>query len=339
VNLDLDDAQTALRASIGDLLAKECRPEVVRAAEPTGFDPALWRRFADLGLASIAVPESAGGGGAGHLELALVAELAGRALAPVPLVEAAVATTLLAALAPGSELLAETLDGRLVPTLALRPLTGEVAPLVPAGAVAGVVVLRRGDEILAVRPGRPRTPPANLGAMPVADCRPADGDTTVLARGAAAVAGYGRAVRRWEALTAAALAGLGSRALELAVEYVRQRRAFGTPIGAFQAVQHRLADDATSLEGARLIALKAAWAQDAATPDAAELATMALLFAARTAVTTASDAVHVHGGYGYTLEYDIQLYFRRAKAWALVAGDRCRAYADVTHRLYDGPGE
>jgi alkylation response protein AidB-like acyl-CoA dehydrogenase len=66
---------------------------------------------------------------------------------------------------------------------------------------------------------------------------------------------------------------------------------------------------------------------------------MAFLFAAETAFRTASDSLHVHGGYGYTLEYDVQLYFRRAKAWSLVAGDRRRAYADLARRRYDRPGE
>jgi len=108
-------------------------------------------------------------------------------------------------------------------------------------------------------------------------------------------------------------------------------------IGSFQTIQHRLADNATAVDGARLLAYQAAWAHDAGRPAAADLATMSFLFAAETAVTTASESLHFHGGYGYTLEYDIQLYFRRAKAWPLVAGDRRAGYAELARRLYGSP--
>ena len=88
------------------------------------------------------------------------------------------------------------------------------------------------------------------------------------------------------------------------------------------------------MDGARLLAYQAAWAHDAGRPGAADLATMSFLFASETAFTTASESLHFHDGYGYTLEYDIQLYFRRAKAWPLVAGDRRAGYAELARRLY-----
>jgi alkylation response protein AidB-like acyl-CoA dehydrogenase len=142
-------------------------------------------------------------------------------------------------------------------------------------------------------------------------------------------------VAHWRALTGAALVGLGRRALDIGLAYVLEREAFGVLIGSFQTIQHRLADDDTALEGARLLAYKSAWAQDVGHPQAPELATMAFLFAAETAFRTASDSLHFHGGYGYALEYDIQLYFRRAKAWALAAGDPRAAYASLAHELFD----
>jgi alkylation response protein AidB-like acyl-CoA dehydrogenase len=141
-------------------------------------------------------------------------------------------------------------------------------------------------------------------------------------------------VRQWRLLTAAALAGLAARALDIGLGYVVQRRAFGVLIGSFQTVQHRLADHATAVDGARLLTYKAAWALDAGLPSAGHLAEAAFLFAAETAFATASDSLHFHGGYGYTLEYDIQLYFRRAKAWPLVAGDRRAGYAALARSRY-----
>jgi alkylation response protein AidB-like acyl-CoA dehydrogenase len=139
-------------------------------------------------------------------------------------------------------------------------------------------------------------------------------------------------------LTAAALVGLGLKALDLALEYVMQRRAFGVLIGSFQTIQHRLADNVTALEGARLLAFEAAWAGDTGQPNTEDLATMAFLFASETAFKTAAESLQFHGGYGYTLEYDIQLYFRRAKAWPLVAGDPRPKHAELARRIY-GPGE
>jgi alkylation response protein AidB-like acyl-CoA dehydrogenase len=145
-------------------------------------------------------------------------------------------------------------------------------------------------------------------------------------------------VHQWQALTAAALVGLGFRALDIGIEYVMQRRAFGVLIANFQTIQHRLADDVTALDGARLLAYEAAWAADVALPSAGTLATMAFLFASESAFKTASESLHFHGGYGYTLEYDIQLYFRRAKAWALIAGDPRAHYVALAHRLFDEEG-
>jgi alkylation response protein AidB-like acyl-CoA dehydrogenase len=333
VDLDFTGEQRALRETLREFFQKESPAAVVRAAEPLGFDASLWRKVAGLGLAAIAVPADRGGGGCGLLELAIAAELLGQSLAPVPLIEAATASTLLAAHA-GQQVLGPVVAGELLATVALHPPAGGVARLVPAGAVADLVVVLRGEELLLVeQAGKPAAAIPNLGAMPLADC-PVPADAVVLARGPEAVADYRRAVRQWELLTAAALVGIAARALEIGVGYVLQRRAFGVLIGSFQTIQHRLADNATAVDGARLLACEAAWAHDAGRPAAASLASMSLLFASETAFKTASESLHFHGGYGYTLEYDIQLYFRRAKAWPLVAGDRRAAYAELAHRLY-----
>jgi alkylation response protein AidB-like acyl-CoA dehydrogenase len=336
VQLKFTDEQQVLHDTLREFLEKESPLTVVRAAEPLGFDSGLWRKVTGLGLATIAVPEERGGGGSGLAELAIVAELLGRSLAPVPLIEAAVTCGLLAGLAR-PEVAGPVIAGERLATLAVAPPAGGVARLVPAGAVADLVVLLRGEDLLlADAPGLGAAQP-NLGAMPLADCPVPDG-AAVLASGPAAVAAYRRAVQHWQLLTAAALAGIAARALEIGVGYVLQRRAFGVLIGGFQTVQHRLADNATALDGARLLAHQAAWAADAGRPDAGRLATMAFLFAAETAFRTASESLHFHGGYGYTLEYDIQLYFRRAKAWPLVAGDPRAAYAALA-RCLPAPGQ
>jgi alkylation response protein AidB-like acyl-CoA dehydrogenase len=97
MNLDFTEEQQALRETLRDFFEKESPPAVVRAAEPLGFDASLWRKVAELGLPAIAIPEDRGGGGAGFVDLAIAAELLGRSLAPVPLIEAATAGGLLGA--------------------------------------------------------------------------------------------------------------------------------------------------------------------------------------------------------------------------------------------------
>ena len=176
----------------------------------------------------------------------------------------------------------------------------------------------------------------NLGDGPVADRSLRHGARTVLANGARARELHEHAVDEWRALTAGALVGLAGAALELGVEYAKQRQQFGVPIGSFQALAHGLADAATAVDGARLLAREAAWAADEGEADATALARMAFLFAARSAQQSTAVALHVHGGYGFTLEYDIQLYHRRAKAWPLLLGDPRRGALHLADALF-GP--
>jgi alkylation response protein AidB-like acyl-CoA dehydrogenase len=166
---------------------------------------------------------------------------------------------------------------------------------------------------------------ANLGAAPLADL--AIADAAELAVGSPALEAFEVALDEWLVLTAAAVVGHGAAALEIACEYAVERRAFGKPIGAFQGVAHPLADDATNLDGARLLVHKAAWALDTGHRRGRELAAMAFAFAPTAVESATYDAIHVHGGYGFMLEYDVQLHYRRARAWARTWGD-----ADAAHR-------
>jgi alkylation response protein AidB-like acyl-CoA dehydrogenase len=320
VDLALADEQQALAEHLRSFMEKECPPSRVRAAEPLGFDADLWREVVAMGLPAIAVPAELGGGGASLEELGLVALEVGRHVAPVPLIEAAATTNLLARCG-ATDLLDEVIEGA-VPTITLVPPDDGVAHLVPAGAVADVVLTLRGDDLIALRDGRSRRPsPSNLGTAPIADWDLAACETTVLASGDAAVAHHTRAVDEWRALQAMAQLGIAQRGLDLGVDYVKQRRAFGVLVGWFQSVQHRLAEVVTRIEGAQLLAHEALWALDGDEPDASALASMAFLFASETAYQACSESLQFHGGYGFTLEYDIQLYLRRAKAWSLALGD------------------
>jgi alkylation response protein AidB-like acyl-CoA dehydrogenase len=352
MDLSLSEDQLALRAAFAEFFDKEATLERVRAAEPLGFDQDLWAKLAGTGAVAMGLPEDAGGGGASHLDLVLVAEQYGRRIAPVPFVEAAAAAHVLAqasraghvlAQAASAGLMGAVADGSAVATIALSPARDGRLRLVPAGAVAEIVVALDGDRLIALRrePGpRPHVEPSpNFGSSPLADWPLDDGERIELAAGPAAVALHQDGVSLWQLLMAAALGGLRASALELGVSYVKARKAFGVIIGSFQAIQHRLADLVVAGDGAQLLMYEAAWARDAGQPEAAALAAMAFLFAADTAFRTTRECLQFHGGYGFTLEYDIQLYFRRAKAWPLALGDPRREYQRLADLVYPEEGE
>jgi alkylation response protein AidB-like acyl-CoA dehydrogenase len=335
MDLDPTDEQRAIIDVFGSLVERACPLDRLRDHEPLGFAPALWDQLVAVGAPGMAVPDTDGGAGADLLDLSLAAEALGRRLAPAPLVEHAVTARLLGR---AGALPAEVVAGTRVATLALRPTRDHVAPLVPAGAVAQHVVALDGDDLVVVA-----SPPGelipNLASAPLADrsVDPAAVESrTVLASGDDARALHARAVDEWRALTAGALAGLGLGALTIAVAYVTEREQFGVPIGSFQSLQHGLADVAVALDGAQLIARKAAWAADEGRDDAAQLAAMAFLFAAEQAQHASERGLHYHGGYGFMEEYDIQLFYRRAKGWANVLDEPGREYARLADLRY-GP--
>jgi alkylation response protein AidB-like acyl-CoA dehydrogenase len=136
-------------------------------------------------------------------------------------------------------------------------------------------------------------------------------------------------------MASAWLVGAARRALRIAVDYTTSRRAFGVPIASYQSVAHRMADLTTSLDGALLLTRKAAWAADQDSDRRRELALMASGLAAEVSEQAATDALHFHGGYGFMLEYDIQLYLRRVKGLALLDGDPTRELRLLADELWE----
>jgi alkylation response protein AidB-like acyl-CoA dehydrogenase len=269
----------------------------------------------------MAVDEAAGGWGATVLDLALVAEQHGRHLGSAPLLEAQVAARTLARLGTpeAGALLEEAVGGGRLVTLALHPPRNGLLPMAPGGAAADAVLFADfadfadGGRLLVVEPARGRTGVANLGSLPVADV-PVEGSRPV-ADGPAVRAAFEAALDEWMVLMAAARVGLGGRALEIGVEYAKERHAFGVPIGSFQAVAHGLADAATALDGAQLLEREAAWSATEEPGRFRELAALAFGFCTEAARQASYRSLHYHGGYGFMLEHDIQLFWRRAKAW------------------------
>ena len=159
-----------------------------------------------------------------------------------------------------------------------------------------------------------------MGSLPLARWSGAI-DGAVLSEGPGAAQVFSAALAEVRVLRAAALVGLAAEAIELGAAYARERSAFGIPIGAYQAVAHPLADALVAKDGAQLLAWKASWAVDTDHPDADVLARQAFIFAAELACHAAQHSLHIHGGYGFTEECDIQLYYRRSQAWAATVAD------------------
>ncbi|HET9610219.1 MAG TPA: acyl-CoA dehydrogenase family protein [Acidimicrobiales bacterium] len=354
LDLAFTDEQEMLREVVRTLLAEHAPLTVVRAMEddPVGFPADLWRRFAELDLLGLLLPEQHGGSGMSLLEGVVLYEELGRALAPVPHFASCVAGG--GALAAGGtaeqrgEWLPRVVAGEAVLTPAWLEPDGGFGPRgvqaratttdgatftitgvkrhVPFAAAATrlVVLARTGDgerevDLFLVDPraaGVTLTQQHTIASdtqhrvdldgvrVPVAD----------------RVGGAGTGWATWEAvrddalvLLAAWAVGAADRAQEITVQYAKDREQFGKPIGAFQAIAHYLADRQTELDGARTLVHEAAWARAAGRP-VARLAPMAKLFAARVLRSLTATAQQIHGGNGFTLDYDVQLYFRRAKA-------------------------
>ncbi|MFK7896594.1 MAG: acyl-CoA dehydrogenase family protein [Myxococcota bacterium] len=351
MDLTLDESQEILRSTFSELLENECPITLIRDSEETGYAPALWSRYQELGAHLMGLPEALGGLEMSLLELGLVAQASGRALAPVPFLETAASGRLLAELALNSDAAAGDAAGtaraaaeavaegsRLVSLVLPRPfaMAGTESPtnapdaarLVAFGTAADQVLFYDGQDLYLLNAGEGSTARrsplrVNAGSAALAHWRISDReapDAILLAQGSAASQAITRASAEWKLLAAFWLVGLAQRALEIGSEYARDRIQFGVPIGGFQGIAHPLADAATRLDGAELLAWEAAWADEADPDRFLSLSSMAFAWAAQTAQRTTDVSLHTHGGYGFSSEYDIQLYYRRAGALAAVAG-------------------
>lgn len=337
MNLELSADQEALREAFARFLNEESSMARVRAALPSGFDPALWRGLAELGAFSVRVPEAAGGLGLGLLDAATLMEEVGRTLASGPIAETLAATRLLALLAPESEHLAKAMSGDGVLGLAFHDLARQPTQWVAGGAVAEAVIARDGEQVVLLQvPAAARAAEDNLASTPIAELRLKNLQRTVLSTGPEAVAAFDQAIEEWKLLMAAALSGLSREAIRLAAAYAVERVQFGQPIGAYQALSHPLADLITETDGGKLLVWQAIRKIADGDANAGAEVSLAYWWNADLASRTVGQALQTFGGYGLTTEYDIHLYNLRAKAWPLVFGDPARALDEAGRRLYGG---
>ena len=364
MNFDFSDAQKALKQQTRGFLRAACDPTVPRrvlenADEPFARD--LWQQICANESLGIAIPEEYGGIGFGYLELCVVAEELGRAIAPVPFSSSVYLATeavllagsedqkqrLLPKLAAGeaigtfalSEGPGQATEGNLQATLKDGCLSGTKMP-VPDGDVADfcVVVARDGSGTsLAI---------VDLGGdgvsrEPVETLDPSRSNARITFDGAEAEllgeSGQGWALKdrvfdRAAVLFAMEQLGGADACLEMAIGYAKGRYAFGRPIGSFQAIKHKLADIYIKNELARANCYYGAWGLSTDAPELPVAAAAARVAAIQAFHFASKENIQTHGGIGFTWESDCHLYYRRAKLLALSIGSE-RVWKD---RLISG---
>ncbi|WP_027006584.1 acyl-CoA dehydrogenase family protein [Conexibacter woesei] len=314
MNFDFSEDQHEIKRTARDLLGQRSTLAKVReAAEGKSYDDALWKELVELGWPGIAVSEEHGGQGLGAVELAILCEELGYALAASPFL-----ATVMAAEAIGAAGTAEQ-QARWLPGLASGEITGALggaSQLVNDADAAAVIVLVGDDGVV-------RLLPREQADVTVVDSI----DPT---RRAARVAGEGETLGngghdgldRATVAVSAELVGVGQRALEMTLAYVKDRRQFDTPVGAYQAVSHKCAQMLKDTEGARSATYYAAWAADAGDdgPGLAEPASLAKSAASDGIRDVTANAIQAHGGIGFTWEADVHWFYKRAQVDAALLG-------------------
>jgi alkylation response protein AidB-like acyl-CoA dehydrogenase len=312
------DDQRDIQRTARDLLSERATAARVREhAEARTSDDALWSELSELGWPGIAVSEQYGGQGLGQIELSILCEELGRSLAPVPFLSSAMAASVIEH--GGSDEQRE----RWLPGLAsgetlgaLGAATDGTADLVIGGDKAGVIVLIEDDgaaRVLAaedaeITPLDAIDPTRSAARVSAGDA----GD----ALSEEACAGLGRAL----VSVSSELVGVCDRALGMTVEYVKDRKQFGVPVGSFQAVSHRCAQMLLDTEKARSTAAAAAWTADANPEGLAEAAAMAKAAASEAGREVTAAAIQMHGGIGFTWEADVHWLYKRAQLDAALLG-------------------
>ncbi len=335
MNFDLNDEQQEIKRTAHEFLASRFKPEKVRElAESRSYDDGLWKEIAELGWPGIAIADGDGGQGLGMVELAVLLEESGYACAPSPLLGSAGAALVISA-AGSDEQRAEWL-----PKLASGEATGSFGGFdqVANGDTESTLFcdLPTADVVVTFHHGGAFLAPASevdfetveaidatrsygLISEPPGDPMPGDVDA-------------GR--DRLAVGIAAELTGIAQRAMEMAVEYARERQQFGRPIGAYQGVGHRCAAMLLATEESRSLTYYAAWTADAEPESLPMAAAMAGARAADAGWQVPASALQVLGGIGFTWEHDLQFWLKRGR----VAGRMLGTPRDHRERVADLSG-
>jgi alkylation response protein AidB-like acyl-CoA dehydrogenase len=364
MNFDFSEDQKLLQHTAKEFLSENsplsvCR-EILESEAP--YSQSLWKGAAELGWLGTAVPEEYGGAGFGYLELAVIAEEVGRALAPIPFSSSVYLATE-AVLLAGSEdqkrrLLPAFVNGESIGTLAIseKPGQNEVAAVsarceggkltgvklpVPDGDIADVAIVAanggKGVSLYVVSLTGDGVTRESLKTLDLSrsaarisfDGAPAE----LLGEEGNGVAIAEAVLDRAAVLLAFEQLGGTQRAFDITKEFTLGRYAFGRPIASFQAIKHRLADLWCEIELARSNCYYGAWALSNDDPELGEAACLARIQASRAFDLAGVEMVELHGGVGYTWEYDCHMFYRRAKSTAVALGSPATWREKLIRRL------
>ncbi len=364
MNLDFSEDQKLLQKTARDFLTERSPLSADRDVleKGTHWNAELWKAAAEMGWQGAAIPEEYGGAGFGYLELVLIAQEIGRALAPIPFGSSVYLATEAILLAGQDQQRKKRLpalaNGTAVGTLALGEGPGFPSPAslkttfaggklngkkigVPDGNVAtfAVVAARSGAGVsLALvdlkGPGVTRTATESIDPTRAsAEIAFKDTPAELLGDEGRGWELLEKVLDRAAVLQAFEQLGGAERAFEMTREFTMGRYAFGRPIASFQALKHRMADLYVSIELAKSNCYWGAWALSENNPELAIAACAARVSATEAFDLSAVEMVQMHGGVGFTWEYDCHLFYRRAKHQAVALGSPAHWREKLVQRL------
>ena len=305
MRFDFNDEQGEIKGTAKQFIASRFKADKVRElAEAGSYDDALWTEVSELGWPGIAIAEEYGGQGLGMVELVVLCEELGFACAPLPLLSNAAAG--LAIEAAGSD----EQKSRWLPGIASgegRGAFGDPDVLIDGEGAACAVVYGSDGKVRLV--DSVESEPLELIDQTRRYSKPLGDDV-----GEELPGDFGAATDRILVAVAAELVGVGQRAMEMAVEYAKEREQFERPIGAYQGVSHACAKMLYDIEEARSLTYSAAWAADAEPESLPAAAAMAKARASEAAWDVCKASIQVHGGIGFTWEHDLHFLLKRARA-------------------------
>jgi acyl-CoA dehydrogenase len=366
MNFEFSPEQEFLREQARDFLSKKCSPTEVRKVldDPKlSHHPELWQQIAELGWLGTAIPENYGGLGLGYLELCVLAEEIGRAVAPVPFASTVYMATEAILLAGNESQKAQYLPklatGEMIGTLAFAETAGRVSAdkiqtlvknskisgskiVVPDGEVAHfVVVLAKAENhqlglyLVDLQQDTIKIDRQNTidNSRSFAKITFNQAEAELLGATGQGMELLNKIFDRAAVLLAFEQVGVAQSALDMANEYAKKRYAFGRQIGSFQAIKHKLVDMFAQLELARSNAYYGAWALSTDAPELPLAAATARVSANKAGFICTADNIHIHGGNGATWEFNCHLYYRRAKLLALLIGNEQEWKDKIIDRL------
>ena len=343
MRFSFDSDQLALRDALRDMLAKECPPQIVRDCwdSDSGINRKLWKTLAESGMFGLLVPESLGGMGMSEIEMVLIMEEIGKYAVPGPVLEHCVAAIPLMAEFSSNEVssqwpaplkggrprsqadwLAAALEGDSIATFAE---SGDLA--ISWGSQADLILIADGSclKVLGQESVSSEIPLEMVDrSHKRSELKWNGGIDSHIGPGL-----YEKARNRAALAASAQLLGLADRMIGMTVEYVTERKQFGSPVGANQAIKHHLANALLALEFARPPVYRAAYSMAHNEEEVNRDVSFAKIYASKAGNLAARVALQCHGAIGYSYEHDLHLWMKRVWVLRALWGDDAFHYAQV----------